>query len=55
MDQLLHVAKALYDNMCLANPHVKEPFDRAHEDVQRFYIEQARSAIFAIKQTALPA
>jgi hypothetical protein len=48
-EMIERVAKALYDNMCLANPHVSMPFAGAKEDVRRFYSEQARTAIHAMR------
>lgn len=47
-EMIERVAKALYDNMCLANPHVMTTWETLSWDLKSYYSEQARAAIEAM-------
>lgn len=48
-DMIERVGKAIYDNMCLANPHVKGEWESLPWDLKSYYSEQGRAAIEAMK------
>ncbi len=50
MDMIERVAKAIYDNMCLANPHVMTTWEALPWDLKSYYSELARAAIKAMME-----
>lgn len=49
-EMIERVAKALYDNMCLANPHVMVTWEALQLDLKSYYSELARAAIEAMRE-----
>lgn len=44
------IGKAIYDNMCLANPHVMTTWETLPYDLKTYYREQGRAAIEAMRK-----